>query len=63
MALWSFLLGICSSEYFTATHTNSYNLIVSFFTHGLFTIGAGGLVGLRYLKYSVMPTISKEKAS
>ena len=62
MAMGGFLVGINSGDYYTATHTNSYNLLISFFSHGLFTIGAGGLVGLQCLKYSVMPTISKESA-
>jgi len=45
-AIAAFFVGINVGDYFTPMHTNSYNLILSFFCHSMFTLGAGGLVGL-----------------
>ena len=49
-----------NSGYYTPGHTNSFSTIGSILAQFAVALGCGGLTGLRYAKYSVMPAVTKK---
>ena len=53
-------LGIMgASGLYSPGHTNSFSIIASTLVQGCMMIGCGGLTGLSYGKFSVLPSVSK----
>ena len=44
---------------YTPGHTNSFSIIAMTLSQNLMIIGCGGLTGLSYAKYSVLPSASR----
>ena len=53
-------VAMASSGYFTPGHTNSFSMIGSLLSQIVVVLGCGGLTGLRYAKFSVMPAVTKK---
>jgi len=53
--LCGFLVTVASSEFFSPANTNAYSLFASWLAHIGAVVTAGGMTGLKYLNYSVMP--------
>ena len=53
-------LYMVSNGYFTPAHTNSFGMISSTIAQVLMVVGCGGLTGLRYVNFSVLPSVSKQ---
>lgn len=45
--------------YYTPGHSNAFSLLASTLTQALMVLGCGGLTGLRYVNFSVLPSVSK----
>ena len=51
---------MAGSGYYTPGHTNSFSTIGSILSQFVVVLGCGGLTGLRYAKFSVMPAVTKK---
>ena len=51
---------MASAGYFTPMHTNMFGVIAGSLGQVLATVGCGGLAGLSYANFSVMPSIKQD---
>jgi len=53
--LFGFLVTVANSEFFSPENTNAYSLFASWLVHVGAVVAAGGMTGLKFVNYSVMP--------
>ena len=49
-----------STGFYTPGHTNSFSTIGSILAQFVMALACGGLTGLRYARFSVMPAVTKK---
>ncbi len=59
VALSSGLIMSCSG-YYIPWHTNAFSVFAGTITQGIVVVGCGGLTGLSYANFSVMPSVTKK---
>jgi hypothetical protein len=59
LSIGGFASAIAMSQYFTPLHTNSYNVLLHWLCIQSMALGAGGLFGLKYLNFSMLPEVTR----
>lgn len=62
LAFLGFIFTVASSDFFTPSHTNSFNLYGSLIAH-LSLVLTSGLLGLSLVQFSAMPGITRTISS
>lgn len=48
-----------ASEFFSASHTNSFSFIAMMLSNTTMALGVGAMSGFKYVNFSVLPSVSK----
>ena len=51
---------LASCGYYTPWHTNAFSVAAGTLAQVLMVVGCGGLTGLRYANFSVLPSLTKQ---